>query len=178
MRRLEHTKSGKEAIQNLPAINSENIQNEVLGFADLSAELQDAINTTVGFSVHTNVVDMFNLLLANPNIPVMELLLGAKISNNTYYGKLLGNQVIKNQIIEYRKMKSFDDVVSAYGVMVALTKNSNPQIAFNASKFLLENIGQMYGFGKKDETAATSVFELIDKRTEKPKYSNQELEDI
>jgi hypothetical protein len=179
-RKLENTKSGKEAISEVQkSITSDNIESAILSLGDLPLELQAALNEHIKVDMQSRMVDMFNILLINPHIAPKELCEKAKIGQNTYYGKLMTIEPIKKYIIEFRRIKIFDDVVSSYEVIVKLTRHANPSIAFNAAKFILENNGQLLGFGKKEEQNATNgKLQIEDKRDTKPTYTAEELEDV
>ena len=153
-------------------------ENNSLGITDLPEDLQEAILNLKGTDLQVRALNMFNLLLNNPYIEGKDLFTLSKMSNRTYYHIMLKNPIIRNYIIDFRRQMTFDDVVSTYGIMLKLRHNLNPTISFNACKFILENIGQDFGFGKKEANTTSLKLELVDKTAEKQTYTNEDLSSV
>lgn len=147
-------------------------------FTSLTKELQDFINNS-GFALKTKerLPQFFTLLDKDPDMSITDLCQKSGLKRSTYY-LLVRNKAFSQQLTEFRANRIREDVRSSYGALVKLTKSKNEMVAFQAIKFMLENNGQEFGFGKKDDNTGVVRIEIEDKRSETPTYSDEDLADV
>ena len=147
-------------------------------FEQLSKGLQDFINSlTLRNKTRHRIPVFFGLMHKNPNMSVTELCLKSGIRRPTY-SRLLENKAFAEQIQIFKRIRIADDVKSSYDRLMKLVNSKDEKIAFAAVKLMLENNGQEFGFGKKDDNSGVLKIEVEDKRTDKPIYSADDLADI
>ena len=147
-------------------------------FENLSKGLQDFINSlTLRNKTRHRIPVFFGLLHKDPNMSVRDLCAKSGIRRPTYT-RLLENKAFAEQIQMFRRIRIADDVKSSYDRLMKLVNSKDEKIAFAAVKLMLENNGQEFGFGKKDDNSGVLKIEMHDKRADKPTYTDDELADI
>jgi hypothetical protein len=147
-------------------------------FESLSKGLQDFINNMpLRNKTRLRIPVFFGLLHKNPNMTATDLCLKSGIRRPTYC-RLLENKAFAEQIQIFKRIRIADDVKNSYDRLIKLINSPDEKIAFAAVKFMLENNGQEFGFGKKDDNSGVLKIEIEDKRTDKPVYTDDELADI
>lgn len=180
MRNEPTTRPELDALKADETLNPKDATYHEFKYNDLNAALRAILdNSEHNYTQVTkdHVAAFFALLDKNPNESITTLCKQSGLSRSTYY-KLVENKAFAEQLAIARRMRVDADVDNAYNMMVRLTTHKDPKISFAASKFLLENNGQKYGFGKKEDHSGVLQIEVLDKREDKPMYSEDELQDV
>jgi hypothetical protein len=151
---------------------------EIFEFADLSEKEQHFIrNNNFQHSTQCELITFFGIVRKRPDISTTDLCKISKLNRHKYY-KICHKPEFLPILEELRRVRVEADTETAYSVMVKLMKHADPNVAFKCAKFVLENNGAKWGFGKKEENTGVLQIQIEDKRHDKPQYSDTDLQDV
>lgn len=151
---------------------------EVFEFDDLTATQQNFIrNNNFQHTTQCELITIFGLTKKRPDIGISELCKLSKMVRSKYY-QITAKPDFYPIMEELRRVRVEVDTETAYGGLVKLMKNADPNVAFKAIKMFLENNGAKFGFGKKEENSGVLQIQIEDKRHDKPTYSDEDLQGV
>ena len=184
MKKQDSQNSEKKALAQTPNENQTPIQStpdtdgEIFEFDDLSDKEKHFIrNNNFQPSTQCELITMFGLVKKRPDISTTDLCRLSKLNRHKYY-KICHKPEFLPILEELRRVRIETDTETAYSVMVRLMKHADPNVAFKSAKFVLENNGTKWGFGKKEENTGVLQIQIEDKRHDKPQYSDTDLQDV
>lgn len=151
---------------------------EILHEGDVPEDVLIAVETIQNDAAMAVFLDIATIINNHPRIPKSHILRALDINNGTYY-TITKNPIIGEYLTSLRRTVLEDDVIEAALILRRLMRDADPRVAFGAVKFILENNGQMYGYGiKEDNTKAGIKIIVEDKRTNSTLYSEEDLKDV
>lgn len=161
----------KTVANNLPAI-------EIIDFEDLPEEVQKAFDDWGHEHLHAVALDIFTIVANAPRCSRADIIKTLNITRQVY-SSVIANRVIYHHIISLRRSVIEDDVLLAQQTLrEAMCQREDMRTALAAAKFVLENNGGDFGYGKQQDNSAPLRVILEEAIENKRTYTDEELEDV
>lgn len=152
---------------------------EVLHLGDIPDEVTDALMASNMAETHVSILlDIATIIHNHPRIPDGHIVKALGLTKSSF-ANVTKPPAVSAFLINLRRSVIQSDVLAAGLVLRRLLTDPDAKVQFQAAKFILENNGQDFGYGKNKEDQSRAIKIIVeDKTTNSVRYDDSDLSDV